>query len=103
MAISKEYKNYIEDCLSRIGGVRIRSMMGGYLVYYRNRLVGDIGDGMMLVKHTPTSDRLLYGSEQAYPYAESHTLMWVIENPEDTELLKELFDGMSDDLPEKLK
>jgi len=103
MAISKEYKNYIEDCLARVGSVRIRPMMGGYLVYYRNKLVGDLGDGMLLVKHTATSDRLLCGSEQAYPYEESRTLMWVIENPEDTELLMELFDGMYNDLPEKLK
>lgn len=103
MAISKEYKDYITDCLSRIEAVRIRPMMGGYLVYYRNKLVGDIGDGMLLVKHTPTSDRLLAGAEQAYPYEESRTLMWVIENPENTLLLQALFDGMFEDLPEKKK
>lgn len=97
MSVSKEYKEYIADCLSRIGEVRIRPMMGGYLVYYRNRLVGDIGDGMLFIKHTPTSDRLLEGTEQAYPYEGSKTLMWVVEDPENTELLRELFGGMYND------
>jgi len=101
MPISKEYKKYMEDCLLRVGDVRIRSMMGGYLVYYRGKLVGDIGDGMLLIKHTATSDRLLFGGEQAYPYEESKTLMWIMDNPEDTDKLRELFEGMYDDLPAK--
>jgi len=98
MSISKQYKEYIEDCLYRVGDVRIRAMMGGYLVYYKNRLVGDIGDGMFLLKHTPSSDRLLEGASQAYPYEQSKTLMWVIEDPENTALLKEVLDGMYNDL-----
>jgi len=101
VAVSKEYKNYIEDCLLRVGDVRIRSMMGGFLVYYKGKLVGDIGDGMLLIRHTATSDRLLSNAEQAYPYEESRTLMWVMDHPEDTELLRELFAGMYDDLPAK--
>jgi len=98
MAISKEYKEYIEECLYRVGDVRIRAMMGGYLVYYKDKLVGDIGDGMLLLKHTPTSDRLLEGAVQAYPYEESRTLMWVIEDPENTVLLQEVFEGMYNEL-----
>lgn len=101
MAVSKEYKTYIEDCLSRVGNVKIRPMMGGYLVYYRGRLVGDIADGILLLKHTPASDRLLAGSEEAYPYAESKTIMWVIENPENTALLSEVLEGMYPEVPEK--
>ena len=103
MAVSKEYKNYIEDCLSRVGDVRIRAMMGGYLVYYRGKLVGDIGDGMLLVKRTAASDRLLPDAGLAYPYEESRTLMPVIDDPEDIELLRELFEGMYAELPEREK
>jgi len=101
MAISKEYKTYIEECLQRVGNIRIRSMMGGYLVYYKNVLVGDIGDGMLLLKHTAASDRLLNGFEQAYPYEESRTLMWVVGDPEDTELLRTVLEGMAGDLISK--
>jgi len=47
-------------------------MMGEFLACYRGRL---IDDGMLLIKHTPSSDRLLKGAEQAYPYAKSKTLL----------------------------
>lgn len=99
MKVSKEYRDYIADCLSRVGDIRIRSMMGGYLVYYRDRLAGTIGDGVFLVKRTPTSDRMLEGSQLELPYAESRTPMWLLENPEDTVFMQELFYGMYDELP----
>ncbi len=101
MAVSKVYKAYIEDCLSRVGNVRIRPMMGSYLAYYREKLIGIIGDGLLFIKRTVTSDRLLAGFALEYPYEGSKTLMWVIENPENTELLRELFEGMYNDLPMK--
>ncbi len=100
MPVSEEYRKYIQDCLSRIKDIRIRSMMGGYLIYFRDRLAGDIGDGMLLVKSTPSSDRMLAGSPMAYPYEESRTLMHVIEDPEDTEFIRELFEAMYSELPE---
>lgn len=99
MAVSKQYKEYIEDCFSRVGQVRIRNMMGGYLVYYRDKLVGDICNDIFLVKRTETSDRLLAECSLDYPYEGSKTLMWVVEEPENAELLRELFAGMFEELP----
>jgi len=74
-------------------------MMGGYLVHYKGKIIGDIGDNVFLVKKTPTSDSLLQNAELAYPYQESKTLMRVVENPEDTELMMKLMEGLFKDLP----
>nr|WP_316246387.1 hypothetical protein [Campylobacter concisus] len=38
-------------------------MMGGYLVYFNGKLIGDICNNELFLKRTPTSDRLLADSE----------------------------------------
>ena len=50
---------------SAAGELVIKSMMGGYLVYLNGKLIGDIGGKELFLKRTPTSDRLLAGSELA--------------------------------------
>ena len=55
----------------------------------------------LFLKITPTSDRLLAGSELRYPYEGSKTLMHVFDRFEDTELIAELLKGMYAQLPEK--
>ncbi len=75
--------------------------MGGYLVYLNGKLIGDIGDNELFLKKTPTSDRLLTGTELRYHYEGSKTLMHVFDRFEDTDLIKELLEGMYTELPEK--
>ena len=53
------------------------------------------------MKRTPTSDRLLAGSELRYPYEGSKTPMHVFDRFEDTDLIAELLEGMYAELPEK--
>ena len=59
---------YVRDCFSVAGDITLKSMMGGYLVYLNGKLIGDIGDNELFLKKTPTSDRLLTGTELRYPY-----------------------------------
>lgn len=75
-------------------------MMGGYLVYLKGKLIGDIGDKELFLKRTPTSDRLLADSELRYPYEGSKTLMHVFDKFEDSDLIAELLGGMYAELPE---
>ena len=74
-------------------------MMGGYLVYFNGKLIGDICANELFLKRTPTSDRLLADSELRYPYEESRTLMHVFDRFEDAALIRELLTGMYDELP----
>lgn len=96
-----EFNEYVRERFAASGYVVIKAMMGGYLVYFDGRLIGDICDNELFLKRTPTSDRLLEGSELRYPYEGSKTLMYVFDRFEDTELIAELLKGMYAELPEK--
>ena len=75
--------------------------MGGYLVYFNGKLIGDICGNELFLKRTPTSDRLLEELELRYPYEGSKTLMYVFDRFDDTDLIEELLEGMYEELPEK--
>jgi len=96
-----EFNEYVRDSFSAAGDIVIKPMMGGYLVYFNGKLIGDVCDNELFLKRTPTSDRLLADSELRYPYEGSKTLMHVFDRFEDTDLIAELLEGMYTELPEK--
>ncbi|MBR5387133.1 MAG: TfoX/Sxy family protein [Clostridiales bacterium] len=96
-----EFNEYVRECFSAVGDVVIKSMMGGYLVYFNGKLIGDICGNELFLKRTTTSDRLLADSELRYPYEGSKTLMHVFDRFEDTDMIEELLVGMYAELPEK--
>ena len=96
-----EFNEYVCGCFSTDGDIVIKSMMGGYPVYFNGKLIGDICNNELFLKRTPTSDRLLADSELRYPYEGSKTLMYVFDRFEDTDLITELLEGMYTELPEK--
>ena len=96
-----EFNEYVRDSFSKAGDIVIKSMMGGYLVYFSGKLIGDICGNELFLKRTPTSDRLLADSELRYPYEGSKTLMHVFDSFDDKALILELLNGMYAELPEK--
>ena len=96
-----EFNEYVREVFSAAGDIVIKAMMGGYLVYFNGKLIGDICGNEVFLKRTPTSDRLLADSELRYPYEGSKTLMHVFDSFEDTALVQELLDGMYAELPER--
>ena len=96
-----EFNEYVRDIFSESGDIAIKPMMGGYLVYFNGKLIGDICSNELFLKRTPTSDRLLADSELRYPYEGSKTLMHVFDSFDDKVLILELLDGMYAELPEK--
>ena len=55
MASSKEYLPYISEQLSRLEDIRYRAMMGEYILYYREKVVGGIYDDRFLIKNDTTA------------------------------------------------
>lgn len=98
-----EFNESVRDSFAEYGDIVIRSMMGGYLVYYNDKLIGDICGNELFLKRTPTSDRLLEEYELRYPYEGSKTLMHVFDSFDDKALIQELLEGMYAELPEKKK
>ena len=99
--IVNEFIEYVRECFSAVGAVVIKSMMGGYLVYFNGKLIGDICGNELFLKSTPTSDKLLADSELRYPNEGSKTMMHVFDRFEDADLIAELLEGMYAELPEK--
>lgn len=103
MATSKEFHDYIVECLQRAGEISTRRMMGEYLVYYQGKLVGDICDNCLFLKPTESALRLMPDTDRAYPYEGSKTQMLVVEDAENTELMAEVLHAMYKELPEAKK
>ncbi len=103
MATTKDFHDYVMEQLARAGEVSSRKMMGEYCVYYRGKLVGDLCDNQLYLKPTPSVLRLLPDAPRAYPYEGSKSLMAVVEDVENTDLLCAVLEAMWPELPEPKK
>lgn len=96
MSTTKEYLNYVmehlpQECTSR-------AMMGEYLVYYMDKLIGGIYDNRLLLKPVNAVKEFLPEATYELPY-EGSKLMPMVENIEDRELMQSLIEAMYDELP----
>lgn len=98
MATSKEYFNFVLDCLSQLDGITYRQMMGEYIIYYREKIAAYVCDNRFLVKPVNAAVLLLPGAALEPPY-EGAKEMLVVENIENREFLCKLFNAMYDELP----
>lgn len=99
MASTKEYLNFV---LEQCSGLSARAMMGEYVIYYGGKVVGGIYDNRLLVKVTPSSVKILQNAPKELPY-EGAKEMLLVEDMENKELLKALFESMYEEVPEPKK
>ena len=99
MASSKEYIEFVLDGFS---GLSAHAMMGEYVLYYGGKVVGGVYDNRLLVKPTKSATLLLPNAPRELPY-EGAKEMLLVEDIEDRELLKKLFEAMYEELPEPKK
>lgn len=90
MASSKEYVEYI---LEQCNNLTTRAMMGEYILYYREKIVGGVYDNRLLVKPTPTAKTLMPNAKYQLPY-EGAKKMLLVEDIDNKEFLIELFEAM---------
>lgn len=99
MATSKGFHDHVVESLQKAGDISTRRMMGEYCVYHRGKLIGDICDDQLLLKPTASVLRLMPDAERAYPYEGSKTLMVVVDDLEDTDLMAQILEEMYKELP----
>ena len=87
MATSKEYKDFILEQLDSLDEITCKSMMGEYLLYYKNILFGGIYDDRVLVKIVDTNKK--YDMQEAIPY-DGAKPMYLVDDVDNKELLKEI-------------
>ena len=68
MASSKEYLQFILEQLSGLEEINYRAMMGEYIIYYRDRIVGGIYDDRLLVKPTKSAVSYMANATYELPY-----------------------------------
>lgn len=79
MASSKEYLQFILEQLSDLEDINYRAMMGEYIIYYRERIVGGIYDDRLLVKPTKSAVSYMVNAIYELPY-EGAKEMLLVEN-----------------------
>ncbi len=100
MASTKEYLDYIMDQLSELDEIGCRRMMGEYILYYREKVIGGIYDDRLLVKPVPAAVRMMPDAHTELPY-EGAKEMLLVEDVDDREFLCELVRSMWEELPGK--
>ena len=95
MASSKEYLEYVLEQLSEAEGLRYRPMMGEYLIYCRNKLVGGVYDDRLLVKPTKAACALLPDAPREEPYPGDKPPMLLVTEMENKSLLRELLEAVA--------
>jgi tfoX N-domain family protein len=98
MASSKEYLAYILEQLSGLEDIRYRAMMGEYILYYREKVVGGVYDDRFLIKNVTAARESMLDASLERPY-EGAKEMLLVENIEDREFLTDLFNSIYDELP----
>lgn len=98
MPSSKEYVDYIVEQLSSIGDASSRAMMGEYVVYYCDKVIGGVYDDQFLVKPTESAQTLMPHAERVIPY-EGAKEMILVDCIENRTLLEELLEAMYPELP----
>lgn len=98
MASSKEYLDFILEQLSELDDVTYHAMMGEYIIYYRGKIVGGIYDDRLLVKLTKSAVAMMPDADRELPY-EGAKEMFLVDNVENKEFLRELLEAMYEELP----
>ena len=98
MASSREYLDFILEQLYSLEGISHRAMMGEYIIYYRDKVVGGIYDDRFLVKPVEVALKMMPDAQMEIPYEGAKPLL-AVDNVEDREFLQSLIEAMYDELP----
>lgn len=97
MASTKDYLSYVLEQLSDLEDVRCRAMMGEYILYYRDKVVGGVYDDRLLLKPTPSARAMLPSAPMELPYEGAKEML--LADVDDRERLTAVLTAMVDELP----
>ena len=98
MASSKDYLNLKLEQLSDLPDIDYRAMMGEFVIYYRDKVIGGIYDNRFLIKPTKSALEILPDAPMEIPYPTGHPMI-MVEDVENRALLTHLFTKMYPELP----
>ncbi len=102
MASNKDYLEFILEQLSELEDITYRAMMGEFILYYRGKIIGGIYDDRLLVKPVKSAVALMPEAAYELPY-EGAKEMLQVDDVDNKDFLKRLFDAMYEELPNPKK
>ena len=102
MPSSREYLSYIMEQLAPLEGITTRQMMGEYIIYYREKIVGGIYDDRLLVKPVKSAVSLMPNAIYELPYDGAKEML-LVDNVDNKDFLTRLIVAMYDELPAQKK
>lgn len=102
MASTKEYLDFILEQLSDLDEISYRAMMGEFIIYYRGKIMGGIYDNRFLVKNIKSAREKMPDASLELPY-EGAKKMLLVDDVENKDFLRDLFDAMFEELPKAKK
>ena len=100
MGSDKNYLNYILEQLSDLDNITFRPMMGEYIIYYKEIIVGGIYDNRFLIKPVEFAKKLMPNAQFEKPYDGAKEML-LVENLENKAFLGELFNAVIAELTPK--
>ena len=106
MSSSPQYLQFVLEQLSDLPSISWRPMMGEYILYYQDKIIGGIYDNRLLIKPVKSALSLLKDPvyETPYPGAKQMLLIQQVENKDFlTSLIKTIYDDLPTPKPKKKK
>lgn len=98
MSSSKEFAAYMMEQLEPLGDVRSRAMMGGYVFYYREKIIGGIYEPGFMLKITTASKKYFADATLLPPYQGAKEMI-LVDDVDNQDLLCQTVSSMFDELP----
>lgn len=77
-------------------------MMGEYIIYFKNKIIGGIYDNRFLVKVTKSYVEMLLEAVHQPPYEKAKEML-LVDRIDDREFLADLFNAMYEELSDRKK
>ena len=103
MASSKEYLNFILEQLDDLENIKYRTMMGEYILYYNDKIVGGIYDDRLLIKPVQSALDYVSNIEYSLPYPGAKEMLLITEVDDKEYLTGFIYDNVSRIISKKSK
>jgi TfoX/Sxy family transcriptional regulator of competence genes len=98
MSSNKEFAAYMMEQLEPLVDIRSRAMMGGYIFYYRGKIIGGIYEPGFMLKITPASKKYFADARIMPPYQGAKDMI-LVDDVDNQDLLYRAVSSMFDELP----
>lgn len=100
MASDKKYLDTVLNKLDSLDDIYYKSMMGEYIIYYKNKIMAYVCDNHLFIKPTDKAKSLINNYILKPPYQNAKEMIFIEDiNNYNNDFFKYLFNEIYDELP----